>query len=334
MHRILFTAILIFYSLYPDLVQGQDVKTLESSVSKTKTFHLQNENITCKVVIQDNRLEGDSLIGNSVWLSSNGSSPFILCTDAGFGLQFTWTDWQAPKKLVNADNPVIFDKTDLEMTGHRFRKLGNGGAEVEIAFRGTNNPLLVKVTYHLDPGTFFFKRKIAVSDTTFGYHFLEKIFGLQCRISGYGQSGIRTASKIFEERSTTGKPLQPASGGSFFQDPVSILKSGDFGQPAAFTFQQTGAFFGLEYPASENSAKSENTYQAMVECSQEFGRKIGKEEVETDWTVEALVPSLNVKDWFYRYVDEIRVAPAKPYTLYNSWYASVRLNIPKYRPTM
>ena len=123
-----------------------------------------------------------------------------------------------------------------------------------------------------------------------------------------------------EESSVTSRPLQAASEGSFFSDPLTIIKSGDFGQPVAFTFQQTGAFFGLEYPASVNVAKTENLYQASLECSQDFGMKVGKEPEETDWVVEALVPTVNVKDWFFRYVDQIRVAPAKPYTLYNSWY--------------
>ena len=250
MNKKLFIVIIIICSFYNSLLQSQDVKTLKSSNGNQKIFLLQNENISCKVILRDNHLEGDSLIGNPLWLRSLGSAPFTLYTDAGFGQQFTWTDWQAPKKIFNADNPVIFDKTDMEMDGHTFRQLLNGGAELEINFHGTNNPLLVKITYHLDPGTFFFKRKIAVQDTTFGYHFLEKIYGLEAKISGFGRSGIRTASTIFEESSASGKPLQTASKGSFSADPVSILKSGDFGQPVAFTFQQTSAFFGLEYPAS------------------------------------------------------------------------------------
>jgi len=332
MNKKLFIVIIIICSFYNSLLQSQDVKTLKSSNGNQKIFLLQNENISCKVILRDNHLEGDSLIGNPLWLRSLGSAPFTLYTDAGFGLQFTWTDWQAPKKIFNADNPVIFDKTDMEMDGHTFRQLLNGGAELEINFHGTNNPLLVKITYHLDPGTFFFKRKIAVQDTTFGYHFLEKIYGLEAKISGFGRSGIRTASTIFEESSASGKPLQTASKGSFSADPVSILKSGDFGQPVAFTFQQTSAFFGLEYPASGNSARKVNLYQASVECSQEFGMRVGKEAEETDWVVEALVPNLNVKDWFFRYLDGIRVAPAKPYTLYNSWYDLRSPEYPKVQP--
>jgi hypothetical protein len=317
--KILVPLFIICSFLRVDLI-GQDVKTLESRKDGQKTFLLRNENISCKVIIRDNRLEGDSLIGNPQWLGSYGSVPFVLYTDAGFGLQFTWTDWQAPKKIFNADNPVVFDKNDLDLDRHTFIKLENGGAEVELDFHGTNNPLLVKITYHLDPGTFFVKRKIAVSDTTSGYHFLEKIFSRRGSISGFESSDPHSAAMIFEENSATGTPLSSGSGETLSPGPIHLIKKGDFGQPVAFTFRQTGAFFGLEYPASVNTASIGTPDQLRIECSQEFGMKVGKTAVESDWVVEALVPDLNVKDWFYRYVDAIRVAPAAPYTLYNSWY--------------
>jgi hypothetical protein len=332
MYRKFIATVIIFCISFQYPLHCQEVKTFESSKENRKILVLENENIGCKVVIRDNQLEGDSLTGNPLWLKSFGSGPFTLYTDANFRLQFTWTDWQAPKKLFNADNPVSFDKTDMEITGHEFRQLDNGAGEVEINFHGINNPLLVTITYHLDPGTFFFKRKVAVSDTIFGYHFLEKIYGRQGTISGFGLSGEHQSSTMFEESSTTTKSLQSASAGTFTPYPVSILKGGDFGQPVAYKFQQTGAFFGLEYPASDNVTKLENLYQASLECSVDFGMKVGKKEVETEWVVEALTPTENVKDWFFKYLDAIRVAPAKPYTLYNSWYDLRSPEYPKVQP--
>jgi hypothetical protein len=38
------------------------------------------------------------------------------------------------------------------------------------------------------------------------------------------------------------------------------------------------------------------------------------------WVVEGVTPDTSVKKWFWRYLDDIRVAPLRPYTLYNSWY--------------
>ena len=323
---------IIFCMAFQGILKSQEVKVLETTLGNKKIYSLQNDHITCKVIFRDKQLEGDSLIGNPLWLKSYGSAPFILYTDAGFGLQFTWTDWQAPKKIFNADNPVTFDKTDFETSSHAFQKMDNGSAEIVFDLHGTNNPLLIKITYHLDPGTFYFKRKIAVADTVFGDHFLEKIDGLHAKVTGFGLTSVHPASSMFEESSTTSALLQAATGGSFFADPLTVIKSGDFGQPVAFTFQQTGAFFGLEYPASVNAGKAESLYQASINCSQDFGLKPGKKPIESDWVVEALVPKLNVKDWFFKYVDAIRVAPAKPYTLYNSWYDLRSPEYPKVQP--
>jgi hypothetical protein len=96
--------------------------------------------VACKVIIRDEHLESDSLVGDPGWLHLYGASPFTLYTDANFGLQFTWTDWQAPKKIFNAGNHVTFDKNDFEMTGHKFYQIENGSVKLGIDFHGTNNP--------------------------------------------------------------------------------------------------------------------------------------------------------------------------------------------------
>jgi hypothetical protein len=311
---------------------GQAVRTSETAKGNCIICSLQNENITCRIVIRDKVLEGDSLYGNTAWLRSFEASPFVLYTDAGYGLQFTWTDWSAPKKLVNADNPVIFDKSDMELTGRRFRNLANGSSELDLFFHGINNPLLLTVTYHLDPGTFFCKRKLAVSDTTFGYHFLEKIWSRKGIVAGYALTPGHESTTMREESSSSSQPLQNSLEGSAMPQFLNILKKGDFGQPVAMTFTSTGAFFGLEYPASVNTLKTVDPSHASLECSVDFGMKVGKEPVETDWVVEALVPTLHVKDWFSRYLDAIRIAPAKPYTLYNSWYDLRSPEYPKIQP--
>ncbi|MGA3014966.1 MAG: alpha-galactosidase, partial [Bacteroidales bacterium] len=320
MRRKLLAGVILCFSLLSGILHAQDVKMLESAQGTREIFLLQNENVACKVIIRENHLECDSIVGDPGWLHSYGALPFTLCSDANFGLQFTWTDWQAPKKVFNADNPVTFDKDDFEMTGHKFLQIENGSADLEIDFHGTNNPLLLKIIYHLDPGAFFIKRKVAVLDTTFGYHFLEKIYGFNGRISGVIDSCALQTSMMFEENSLTSKTFQQGIEGASSLCSISVIKSGDFGQPVAFTFPQTGAFYGLEYPASVNLAKAESPSQCEVECSQDFGIKVGKNAIESDWVVEALVPTVNVKDWFFKYMNSIRVAADRIYTLYNSWY--------------
>jgi len=39
-------------------------------------------------------------------------------------------------------------------------------------------------------------------------------------------------------------------------DVKSVVKGGDYGQPVALVVDNGGAFFGLEYPTSENSLES------------------------------------------------------------------------------
>jgi len=101
---------------------------------------------------------------------------------------------------------------------------------------------------------------------------------------------------------------------------VIVLKSGGFGQPLALQYKQGGAFFGLEYPTSENSLKLVEEGKTTLHCGQELGERIGNSWVESEWVVEGLSPNLHVKLWFWKYLDRIRVAPLKPFLLYNSWY--------------
>jgi hypothetical protein len=281
-------------------IHAQNVRTSSFRIKNDLSFRMSNENVSFTVVFKDQLLLSDTLDGNNAWLQTHGSNPFSLVTDGGFGLNFVWTDWQAPGKASNADNPVLLDKKDFLLTGNSFKSLDNGGAELVLFFKGNDIPVLMEMTCRLDPGTFYVKRKIAVRDTLQGTHFLDKFMARYGRIGGYGYS-----------KSKPGKLLP---------DKANIIKQGEFGQPVAIRFSTTGCFFGLEYPASTNSVTAGEDGSCFINCEQEIGSRVGKEPLESEWVVEALVPESNVKDWFFRYVNDIRVMPAKPYSLYNSWY--------------
>src|SRR5262249_46251089 len=77
---------------------------------------------------------------------------------------------------------------------------------------------------------------------------------------------------------------------------------------------------GLEYPTAENNAESVNKETCSLRCGQEFGQIVGSSWVQSEFVVEAVTPNDFVKDWFFKYVDAIRVSPLRPFTLYNSWY--------------
>ena len=100
-----------------------------------------------------------------------------------------------------------------------------------------------------------------------------------------------------------------------------VVDSGGFGQPVAVRINPAGgAFFGLEYPAATSRITMSNTDIFQINSYQDFGAVVGREPVESDWTVEAIVPASNIKKWFFTYLDDVCVVPVKPYTLYNSWY--------------
>lgn len=76
----------------------------------------------------------------------------------------------------------------------------------------------------------------------------------------------------------------------------------------------------MEYPASDNQLIKNSKGVWEIRCGQEYGEIIGAKWLESDWVVEGITPDSNVKFWFFRYLDDIRVAPLRPYSLYNTWY--------------
>ena len=321
--------LVLFFNCFQ--LQAQNVITSGNADKGSGCFFLANENLRLSVVIRDHRIESDTLSGNPAWLSAHGSSPFCLTTDGDFSLNFIWTDWQAPKKSANADNPVMLSKHDFLLTGSRFMNLENGAAELTLSLRGEELPILLEMTYHLDPGAFYAKRKIAVWDTTECVHFLDRVFARNSLFKGFAFSGSKDAASIRAESSGTSQVIQGEVPGGLVMISPFILKKGEFGQPAAVQYTSTGCFFGLEYPASVNTIES-TPEGPRISCSQEIGMKVGKAPLESEWVVEALVPTICVKDWFFRYVDDIRVAPARPYSLYNSWYDLRSPEYPRVKP--
>ncbi|HTX87607.1 MAG TPA: alpha-galactosidase [Bacteroidales bacterium] len=275
---------------------GQEVRTATRVNGSVSVYTLSNNKVTCTICISSGILSSDTLSGDPQWLEGNRCPPFRVVTSAGFGLQLVWTDWQAPHADGNAENPVILGNEDFKLTSGNFNALPDGASELVLDFNGTDapyNPLLLKITYHLDPDAFFIRRKIAVYDTAFGHHYLDRIISRSGKIQGY----------------LNGIPV-----------PGDVFKNGGFGQPAAAGFGQGGVFFGLEYPAATNLLEKDGSGNLDLSCFQEFGTRVQKEPVESEWVAEGLVPGSSIREWFFRYLDYVRVAPARPYVLYNSWY--------------
>jgi hypothetical protein len=249
-----------------------------------RVVSLTNGTATCSIRFEDSVLVGESL---SLAMVPGGlGRPPVGRTDGSFAIEIMWTDWQAPGKNNNSENPIILGPKDLRLQSHETRDLDGKGQELKLTFQGKDAPLRVVLTYRLESGAFFVRRKIAISDSSASGHFLQFVSGRLCRLSGT----------------------------------VKVIHAGGYGQPVALIQDGTGIFFGTEYPAADNVLSKGESGAVRVECRQEMGVRISRGGIESNWTVFGVTPDSRVKLWFFEYLDRIRVVPLAPYALYNSWY--------------
>ncbi len=267
-------------------LQADSVRSGQKKVDGTQVFWLSNDRIHCSVAVEKGILRDDVLTPVQEWMALCGSPYLEVRTDADFALDLMWARWKAPGRVNNAENPVLLTKKDFRMVQHVFKKSRRGVVELALHFRRERIPLEVRVTYRLEPGAFYIRRKLSVRDAEFGSHFLRWIWPRRGYIPG-----VKT-----------------------------LIKPGGFGQPVALLQGDGGAFLGLEYPTAENSLTYTSSGDLQLKCGQVIGERIGESWVESDWVVQGLSPTPEVKQWFWKYLDHIRVAPLEPYLLYNSWY--------------
>ena len=252
----------------------------------TGTLSFHNERVRFTVVIENGRLVADKLEAQPGWSKAEGgASSAAVETDADFGLEVMFTGWTAPGRVNNAENPVVLTKKDFTFIGREVKELPDGTQELDLDFKGQETSIRLRLAYQLGVEAFYVRRNLSVNDSEFGHHFLRWFWTRRGAVSGIG----------------------------------SVLKSGGFGQPAAALLDGGGVFFGVEYPAAENHLEIREG-RAEILCGQECGRLIGADALTSDWVVEGLTPNAFVKYWFFRYLDEVRVAPLRPFSLYNTWY--------------
>ena len=245
-----------------------------------QTFTLDNGVVRCEVEVVGGRLAVDRLT-----LTGEAGSA-ILETDAGFAVDVMWTSWRAPGKKNNADNPVILDNDDFTFVRTDEKTYECGSKVLSLYFSGNRGSIDLCVKYLLRPDDPTARRKVCLSDTTYGLHYLRRVYPIRAAIDGK----------------------------------CDVVKKGGFGQPVAVRMKKSGAFFGYEYPISRNELSTSSSGEALVSCSVEIGERIGADGVESEWAAWAVTPDAYVKKWFMEYVRSIRVAPIRPYTLYNTWY--------------
>jgi hypothetical protein len=278
-------AIVIFMTAV-SVSPADKVITGKDTIDEKQVFWLNNDQVKCSVIFQKGELTADCLEAQPGWAGPEGNRSHKIKTDADFGVDVQWTGWLAPGKIHNADNPVMFTKKYFQLAQMETRENPDNSKELVFTFKGMDISLEIQLIYKLEMDAFYVKRQMSVRDPKSRGHFLRWLWPRRSVV--YGN--------------------------------VSILKPGGFGGPAALTINNAGAFFGLEYPASENALKPVCKEKTALHTGQEMGLKISDTRIKSEWTVTGLTPDTHVKLWFNRYLESVRAAPLKPYLLYNTWY--------------
>jgi len=99
-HLILIALVLQWVFLFP-VVEAQNKQT---------DYSLENSKVKLSVSLDQGQLASDCLAVKKGWSEHFFSKPGSVVTSADFSLNIMWTAWQAPGKIKNAENPVIFSK--------------------------------------------------------------------------------------------------------------------------------------------------------------------------------------------------------------------------------
>lgn len=300
------------------IVVNAQVVTHYSQQDQQQIFTLSNNKVKQQVVIHHGILQSDELKAQTNWLVSyQNTKQHAVYTDGDFEIQMMWTDWKAPGKDFNGDLQVTFSKNDFLLQHYVFEDVPKG-KKLILYFSPLNkeNTLQLRITYLLFDEAFYAKRQLALRDTLLQKNWIEAFESRKGNV--YSENTSNNGYSMREESSTTEQfiTLQQQQQG----ETNTIIKKGDFGQPCAIQLNGGGVFFGIEYPAANTSVTRNSNLQLQLQCKELIGKVVQKNWIESSWVVEGLAPNNAVQDWFYNYVSEIKVAPNKPYALYNSWY--------------
>lgn len=243
---------------------------------------LANPQIACAVTIgPDGQLWRETIRAQRPWLANHGATVAGVELDGGFAWELVWNSWRSPGKVHNSDNPVVIDQR-----GFRYLDHAAIGDTLTIRLRDPDLDLEADVVWTLAEDDFWVRRRVVLRDPRARGHRLRKVWQRRGAI----------------------------------HDTARLVKTGDYGQPVAFTVQDGGAFLGLEWPAGTTTIEPAGCGAVKLECWEDLERPVDAAGAAGAWSVAAVTPEPYVRLWFDRYLDAIRVAPLAPYLLYNSWY--------------
>ncbi len=258
----------------------------ENASLVSQKFVLKNDLIQLTLTLSQSRLIQETIRVNAQARATfNGQQP-VLESDGNVAFDINWTDWRAPHKINNGENPVTLTAADFRFV-RSVRQNTQEGKRLDLFFKGREQPLILRISYRLKDDCFWLNKQVALRDTSAGVHFLRFIYPMFARIT----------------------------------PKFTVIKRGGFGQPIALRNSSGGFFCGLEYPAGTNSIRVQMpTGHLFLQSGVAVGKKIGARWIESPWLVMALTPSGYERLWFDRYLTSQRVQPLRPYILYNSWY--------------
>lgn len=210
-----------------------------SSQIFSDTPSIANDLVECRIAVKDGLLVSDRLAAQPQWEKFLEHRITPVETDADFSLDIMWTDWQAPLTVNNAENPLTLTKSHFTIVRQLTTEDVHGIKELRLILRGKDVPLMVTVTYRLSPKEAYVQKYVTVTDSANAEHLLQYAAPLHALLSGT----------------------------------ASIIKNGGFGQPVAIAFKESGAFFGVEYPAADNRIAIA-AHGFRLRCGNEAGEKI------------------------------------------------------------
>ena len=258
-----------------------------------KSIKITNSKISLRINFDtNNRISGETF--SAVY---KGSKKEVFSTDGNFKINLVWTYWSAPGKKNNADVQLKLTKNDFYLENSVTTVGKDGTQNLLLLLTSKKFPFALKIKYSLGKNSFYLRKQLTISDTVYQDHFLQKIFVSNSKITGIGK----------------------------------VLKTGGFGQPAAFSANNHSVFVGVEFPISTTHLKTVGSNYYLI-TQEEFGEKITGKGVASKPVVYGITPQGKVKYYFNKYIDDIRVAPLKPYALYNSWYDLRSAEYPGVKP--
>jgi hypothetical protein len=260
-------------------------------------LQLQGREVRFTLSLRDGHLAGERLER----VGGGGAAE----TDAGFGVELVWNDWVAPGKANNGDVFVRFGARDFTVERHEQRSTA-AGEELALTLVGPEH-LALEVRYLVPAGRPYLRRQLRV----------------------FEQPHPQYAQKV---DAPTGHLVHALyTWDALLGGVTEVVKGGGFGQPVAVRVAGGSAFAGLEWPSADNSLEPEGSRQRL-RCGQEIGERLSFEGVRGETAILALAATPHVKDAFVRYLADVRVAPLRPYTLYNSWYDLRSAEYPRVQP--